>query len=95
MKSGGVVVPKNKTGIIAAQSLVRIDSLSGDRGGDGKRYIGAVVEGPFAEPDGLRGDSPIMVTTTARGGIFMPPYHGRVQIGILGEETPEGNMSPF
>jgi DNA helicase HerA-like ATPase len=89
-----VVVPKNKTGIIAAQSLVRIDSLPEDRGGDGKRYIGAVVEGPFAEPDGLRGDSPIMVTTTARGGIFMPPYHGRVQIGILGEETPEGNIVP-
>lgn len=89
-----VVVPKNKTGIIAAQSLVRIDSLPKDRGGDGKRYIGAVVEGPFAEPDGLRGDSPIMVTTTARGGIFMPPYHGRVQIGILGEETAEGNIVP-
>jgi DNA helicase HerA-like ATPase len=89
-----VVVPKNKTGIIAAQSLVRIDSLPADRGGDGKRYIGAVVEGPFAEPDGLRGDSPIMVTTTARGGIFMPPYHGRVQVGILGEETAEGNIVP-
>jgi uncharacterized protein len=89
-----VVVPKNKTGIIAAQSLVRIDSLPKDRGGDEKRYIGAVVEGPFAEPDGLRGDSPIMVTTTARGGIFMPPYHGRVQVGILGEETEDGNLVP-
>src|SRR5687767_9549420 len=54
-----VVIPKNKTGKIAAQSLVRVDSLPAERGGDGKRYIGAVVEGPFAEPDGLRGDSPI------------------------------------
>src|SRR5437588_12979701 len=64
-----VIVPKGKTGIIAAQSLVRIGSLPSDRGGDGRKYIGAVVEGPFAEPDGLRGDSPLMITTTARGGI--------------------------
>ena len=89
-----VIVPKGKTGIIAAQSLVRIASLPSERGGDGRKYIGAVVEGPFAEPDGLRGDSPLMVTTTARGGIFMPPYHGRVQIGILGEESEDGSVLP-
>jgi len=89
-----VIVPKGKTGIIAAQSLVRIASLPPERGGDGRKYIGAVVEGPFAEPDGLRGDSPLMVTTTARGGIFMPPYHGRVQVGILGEETEDGSVVP-
>lgn len=89
-----VIVPKGKTGIIAAQSLVRIGSLPSDRGGDGRKYIGAVVEGPFAEPDGLRGDSPLMITTTARGGIFMPPYHGRVQVGILGEEIEDGSVVP-
>lgn len=88
-----VVVPKSKTGLIAAQSLVRIESLPPERDGDGRKYIGAVVEGPFAEPDGLRGDSPIMVTTTVRGGIFMPPYHGRVQVGIMGEEK-DGNVVP-
>lgn len=63
-----------------SQSLVRIKS------GDGRRYLGTVVAGPFAEPDGLRADSNILVTTVTRGGIFVPPYHGRVQVEILGEE---------
>jgi len=65
---------------IPSQSLVRIKSK------DGRRYLGTVVRGPFAEPDGLRADSNILVTTVTRGGIFVPPYHGRVQVEILGED---------
>jgi len=65
---------------VPSQSLVRIKSK------DGRRYLGTVVAGPFAEPDGLRADSNILVTTVTRGGIFVPPYHGRVQVEILGEE---------
>jgi DNA helicase HerA-like ATPase len=65
---------------VPSQSLVRIKSK------DGKRYLGTVVAGPFAEPDGLRADSNILVTTVTRGGIFVPPYHGRVQVEIMGEE---------
>ncbi len=65
-----------------SQALVRIHSVSDDR-----RYLGIVVKGPFAEPDGLRGDAPIMITTAVRGGIFMPRYHGRVQVEMLGEEV--------
>jgi hypothetical protein len=65
-----------------SQALVRIHSVSDDR-----RYLGIVVKGPFAEPDGLRGDAPIMITTAVRGGIFMPRYHGRVQAELLGEEV--------
>ena len=65
---------------VPSQSLVRIISK------DGRRYLGTVVAGPFAEPDGLRADSHILVTTVTRGGIFVPPYHGRVQVEIMGEE---------
>jgi hypothetical protein len=65
---------------VPSQSLVRIKSK------DGRRYLGTVVAGPFAEPDGLKADSNILVTTVTRGGIFVPPYHGRVQVEIMGEE---------
>ena len=53
-----------------------------------------VVAGPFAEPDGLRADAPAVVTTTVRGGIFLPRYHGRVQVEILGEELDNGTLGP-
>src|SRR5205085_620035 len=31
---------------------------------------------------------------TARGGIYLPPYHGRVQVSILGEELTDGTLAP-
>jgi DNA helicase HerA-like ATPase len=71
-----------------AQALVRIKSR------DGKRYIGIVAAGPFAEPDSLRGDSPMLITIATRGGMFLPPYHGRVQVEILGEELADGSLNP-
>ena len=67
---------------------MRIRSVS-----DSRRYLGIVVAGPFAEPDGLRGDAPIMITTAVRGGIFMPRYHGRIQVELLGEEV-DGVLIP-
>lgn len=77
-----VLLPRESIELVPAQSLVRIHSLSDDR-----FYLGVVVQGPFAEPDGIRGDAPIVVTTTVKGGIFMPKFHGRVQVELLGEET--------
>ena len=50
--------------------------------------------GPFAEPDSLRGDSHMLVTVATRGGIYLPPYHGRVQVTILGEEQEDGTLGP-
>ncbi len=76
-----VLVPREEISKVPSQSLVRVRSVSDDR-----RYLGIVVKGPFAEPDGLRGDAPIMITTAVRGGIFMPRYHGRVQVELLGED---------
>lgn len=58
-----------------------------------KSYLAVVVAGPFAEPDGLRGDAPVIITTAARGGVLTPPYHGRVQVEIMGEEA-EGGLVP-
>jgi DNA helicase HerA-like ATPase len=83
-----VVTPSENINQLPTQSLVRIEST------DGRTYLGVIVEGPFAEPDGLRGDSTIVVTVTVAGSIFMPRYHGRVQVEILGEQTEDGLVPP-
>ena len=83
-----VLLPAEEIDQVPLQALVRIRSPR-----DGRSYLGIVVSGPFAEPDGLPATSTIMVTTAVRGGIFMPRYHGRVQLEILGEEL-EGQLVP-
>ena len=84
-----VVVPKDKLHAAPAQSLVRIKSRH-----DGRKYLGVVTAGPFAEPDGLRGDSPMLTAVATHGGDYLPPYHGRVQVTILGEELDDGSLTP-
>jgi uncharacterized protein len=88
-----VLLPPDQIGAVPAQSLVRVKSRPADKGGDGRQYLGAVVQGPFAEPDGLKADAPIVVTTTVRGAAFMPRYHGRIQVEIIGEEI-DGTVEP-
>jgi uncharacterized protein len=80
-----VVVPKKDLSKVPSQSLVRIESANSFDGGDGRTYQGIVVQGPFYEPDGLRGDSSVIITTAANGVTFMPKYHGRVIVEILHE----------
>lgn len=82
-----VLLPRESMERVPAQSLVRINSQ------DKRSYLGVVIKGPFAEPDGIRGDAPIVVTTTVKGGIFMPKFHGRVQVELLGEEV-DGVLMP-
>jgi uncharacterized protein len=77
-----VVVPKEHVHRVPAQALVRITSRA-----DGKTYLGIVTAGPFAEPDGLRGDSPMLTAVATHGGDYLPPYHGRVEVTLLGEEV--------
>ena len=84
-----VLLPKDEIGRVPSQSLVRINSIL-----DGRTYLAIVVAGPFAEPDGLRADSPAVVTTSVRGGIFMPRFHGRVQVEVLGEQLETGLVPP-
>lgn len=82
-----VLLPKETIQAVPIQSMVRILS------DDGRRYLGIVTSGPFAEPDGLRADANVIVTTSVRGGILMPRYHGRVQVELVGEEI-DGRLGP-
>lgn len=86
-----VLLSQDNAHALPSQALVRIKSRKGD---DIKQYLGIVSAGPFAEPDSLRGDSHMLVTVAARGGRYEPPYHGRVQITVLGEELANGSLSP-
>lgn len=76
-----VLLPRLHIGATPSQALVRIAS------GDERTYLGIVVAGPFAEPDGLRADASLIVTTSVRSQPFQPEYHGRVRIELLGEEV--------
>jgi DNA helicase HerA-like ATPase len=84
-----VVLPKQSAQRAGSQSLVRIKSR---KGGDGRVYLGIVTAGPFAEPDSLRGDAHMLVTVATRGASYQPPFHGRVQVTILGQDLPNGSV---
>ncbi|MFO0808617.1 MAG: ATP-binding protein [Gemmataceae bacterium] len=86
-----VLLARDNLRLVPAQSLVRVASRTD---GDGKRYLGVVTAGPFAEPDSLRGDDRVLTTMTARGGSYRPPFHGRVQVTLLGEELADGTLAP-
>ncbi len=90
-RDGTVTVLMSQQNIdeVPGQALVRIESPA-----DGRTYLGAIVEGPFTEPDGLRADSTPLVVTTIQGGLLMPPYHGRAQVEILGERSANGALIP-
>jgi len=79
------LLPKKNIRNIGAHSLIEIRSRTKDNGGDGRVYRGIVVAGPFHEPDGIRADAHMMITTAVNGAIFMPNFHGKVQIELLGE----------
>lgn len=83
-----ILLAKENMGDLPSQTLVRIKSLE-----DKHDYLGVVVAGPFAEPDGLRADSSIVVATTVQGKIFLPRYHGRAYVQLLGEDV-NGQLVP-
>jgi hypothetical protein len=88
-----VLTPPDNIDEIPSQALLRV--ISKKRSGEiDRKYIGIVVGGPFSEPDGLKADSPIMVTANVRGGILMPNYHGRANVEILGEVMDNGKLMP-
>ena len=87
-----VLLARENMDRLPLQTLVRIKSLRDDNTLD-RRFLGVVIGGPFAEPDGLRPDSPIVVATTVQGRIFLPRYHGRAEVQILGEEV-DGQVVP-
>ncbi len=83
-----VLLPQEHAQKAPSQSLVRIKSR------DGKVYLGIVTAGPFAEPDSLPANSHLLITINTRGGLYLPPHHGRVQVAILGEELEDGTQVP-
>lgn len=84
-----VLLPNEHLHKAPSQSLVRVVSRR-----DGRRYLGVVTAGPFAEPDGLKGDSPLLKAVATHGGGYLPPFHGRVQVTLLGEQLPDGTLTP-
>jgi DNA helicase HerA-like ATPase len=74
---------------LPGQALVRIKSRT-----DHRSYVGVVTGGPFAEPDSLRADSQVLVAVATRGANYLPPFHGRVQVSLLGEELSDGSLAP-
>jgi DNA helicase HerA-like ATPase len=84
-----VLLAQERVQVAPAQSLVRIVSKP-----DGRRYLGVVSAGPFAEPDSLRADSPVLLAVATRGGDYLPRYHGRLQVTLLGEELAGGTLVP-
>lgn len=89
-----VLLPMNNIKNIGAHSIVEIRSRSNGNGGDGKVYRGIVVAGPFHDPDGIRADAPILISTTINGAIFLPNFHGRVLVELLGELSDGAIMPP-
>jgi DNA helicase HerA-like ATPase len=63
-----------------SQALARIESRD-----DGRVYLGQVVKGPYAAPNGLPATSPMLVATQVERSVFTPPYHGWVGLNLLGE----------
>jgi uncharacterized protein len=87
-----ILLERENIRLTPSQSLVRIKSR--DKADDQIRtYLGIVTRGPFAEPDGLRADAPLVVTTTVKGMVFTPQYHGRCQVELMGEEI-DGQLVP-
>jgi DNA helicase HerA-like ATPase len=87
-----ILLTKEHMDQLPSQTLVRIKSFKDNNELD-RAYLGTVIAGPFAEPDGFRSDSSLVVTTTVQGGIFLPRYHGRAYVQILGEES-NGQVIP-
>ncbi len=83
-----VLLPRAHLGRLPSQAGVRIVSS------DGRSYLGVVVAGPFALPDGLRADAAPIVATAIRGGFFLPEYHGLVEVEIAGEERQPLQVQP-
>ncbi len=84
-----VLLPKESIDTLPSQALVRIYSLP-----DKREYLAAVVAGPFAEPDGLSADATPIIASTVRGGLLMPPFHGRAQLALIGERLKTGTIVP-
>ncbi|MFB1483690.1 ATP-binding protein [Corallococcus sp. RDP092CA] len=69
---------------LASQTLVRVKSRA-----DKRDYLGVVVRGPFAEPNGIPANSTMAVGVITHGKklTYTFEYHGRAEIELLGQEV--------
>ena len=75
-------------------AMVRIESPA-DGDAPARAFQGAVIAGPYAEPDGLAAASPIAVATTLGGKarVLLPNYHGRCVVQVTAEMV-DGRANP-
>lgn len=87
-----VLIDKKSMERLPSQAMVRIKSLD-DQGKLQRTYLGAVVKGPFAEPDGIPVNSPLLEQNTVQGSRLLARYHGRAHVQLVGEEA-DGQLVP-
>ena len=83
------VFPQERFECWRSQALAHIHSA------DKRVYLAQVASGPYAAPNGLPATSPLLVTTQIEGTLFTPPYHGWVELRILGEVKDEQVIAPL
>ena len=91
-----MLVPRASLERVTAGMMVRIESPADPRhGAPARTYQAAVVGGPFAEPTGLKVETPVVVTTSlaGRAGVMLPRYHGRAMLRVTAEVV-EGRAVP-
>src|SRR5690606_27652960 len=76
-----VLIEKKNMDRLPSQAMVRIKSLD-DHGQLQRTYLGAVVKGPFAEPDGIPVNSPLLEQNTVQGSRLLARYHGRAHVQL-------------
>lgn len=88
-----VLIEKKNMDRLPSQAIVRIKSLD-DQGKLQRTYLGAVVKGPFAEPDGIPVNSPLLEQNTVQGSRLLARYHGRASVALVGEESGDQLVPP-
>lgn len=84
-----VLLARPNVHLAPVQSLVRVVSR-----GDGRTYLGVVAAGPFALPDSLKPDSPVLVAVATNGADYLPPFHGRLRVSLFAEQLGNGALAP-
>lgn len=87
-----VLIEKKNLDRLPSQAMVRIKSLD-DHGKLQRTYLGAVVAGPFWNPDGIPVNSPLLEQNTVQGSRLLARYHGRASVSLVGEES-AGQLVP-
>ena len=92
-----MLVPRDKIELVTSGMMVRVESPADPRRGAAARtFLAAVTAGPFAEPTGLKVETPVVVATTlgGRATLMLPRYHGRATLKVTAELDEGGRPVP-